>query len=66
MMNNEMMEALESKFWRHGYSYVGLELLGEVMNWLLIHYVFKDYKIQIDRPSKIQVRVTLVNWDNEC
>jgi hypothetical protein len=61
-IRKEILESLESKLIRHGYSYVGNDLLAEVIGWIEKHELFKDFPIVVGDNDGIQTKVTLQGW----
>ena len=58
-IRKELLEALEDKLIRHGYSYVGTDILEQIIAWIESHELFKDFPIVLDHKGKIQTRLTL-------
>ena len=61
-IRKEMLEALETKFTRHGYSWVGNDILEQVKDWIRSHELFEDFPIIRVDAGKRQSKVTIVGF----
>lgn len=55
----ETFKSLEEKFLRHGYSYVGNDILEEILEWIGNNELFTGFEVVQDNKDRMQTRVTL-------